>query len=497
MRAEQEIHELNARLEERVHERTDQLKTAVVQKEHLLQELRASSIELVDKLCELEHKSEVIAKDLARAQIIQRALLPAQAPHLEMAHVDALYRPGMSVGGDLYDVVCLDDGLVALYVADATGHGVSAAMLSVLFKQRLEMSDENGRALAPGLVLQRVNERLYGDVLTPGLFLTAAYVLLDTKTNQLRAASAGHPPMFLRRANGETQLLERTGPALGIEEDPRFSEHALTLEHGDRLILYTDGLTDGIESDGPDGIRDLLLPALTGDSKGAPKRLRKLYSKARQRARAAANGDGGDDVTLLLLEVGSGHSHLDNDPAIAAPVTDDIFPLPTSTAPSCAPGADLWIADSELETYLAVRGRGTWTSSDTFRSLALAALRSGKRLTIDLAGCEYLDSAFLGTLHEIVVNDEQGLTSILRPRDSVRELFSELGLDQVLAAVREDASAPPCELAPVTQKSTSRESQRRLLLAHETLAGLSEENRVRFSGVVEALRKELGQQESD
>ncbi|MEE8467314.1 MAG: SpoIIE family protein phosphatase, partial [Planctomycetota bacterium] len=497
VRAEQEIHELNARLEERVHERTDQLNTAVVQKEHLLQDLRANSIELVDKLCELEHKSEVIAKDLARAQIIQRALLPAQAPHLEMVHVDALYRPGMNVGGDLYDVASLEDGLVALYVADATGHGVCAAMLSVLFKQRLEMCDESGRALDPSEVLRRVNDRLCGDVLTPGLFLTAAYILLDTKTYELRAASAGHTPMLLRRANGETLLLERTGPALGIEEHPRFLQHELTLRQGDRLILYTDGLTDGLEASGPAGIRELLLPALTGDSTEGPRRLRRLYNRAKNRARDSANGDGVDDVTLLLLEVGDGSSHLDNDPAIAVPVTDDIIPQPSTSPPPKAPGGDLWIAEGEQETYLAVRGRGTWTSSDTFRSLALASLNSGKRLTIDLAGCAYLDSAFLGTLHEIVVGDGQGLTSVLSPRPAVRETFRELGLERVLAAVRDDAAAPPSEPSPVTQRSSSRENQRRLLRAHETLAALSEENRSRFASVVEALRRELGEKGPD
>jgi serine phosphatase RsbU (regulator of sigma subunit)/anti-anti-sigma regulatory factor len=492
VRSELEIRELNVNLEARVQERTAQLKTAVLQKEALLDQLRANSVDLVDKLRELDHKSEVIRNDLKRAQAIQRALLPSRPPQLESVHVNALFRPGMSVGGDLYDVSKLDDGWIALYVADATGHGVAAAMLSVLFKQRLEMCDQAGRSLSPVEVLTRVNERLCTDMLTPGMFLTAAYVLFDRKTFELRAASAGHTPMLLLRDDGECMLLERTGPALGIAKTPDFTEHRLEMRSGDRLILHTDGLTDGIESQGTDGLRDLMTSAMTDETLDGPGKLRKLYEGAAERARLTANGEGADDVTLLVLELRSGPSHLDNDPEDDGDSIEEAPGDPAKAPVSRSHTCELWIATGEHDTYLALHGRGTWTSADAFRTHAKAALNEGRELTIDLANCSVLDSTFLGTLHEIVTLDAAGHAQLRGPNEVVRALFEELGLNEVLASIRTDEFEPPTEQTLVPGEQPTRDSHRLLLQAHETLSELSEENRERFSGVVEALRAEMG-----
>lgn len=312
--AELENHKLNAQLEERVQERTQQLKAAVGEKERLLDELQKSSVELLDRLCELEHKSETIRNDLEQARIIQRALLPADPPRVKGVHVNALYRPGMSVGGDLYDVTVLADGRLALYVADAAGHGVAAAMLSVIFKQRLRMCDPKGHSLTPSEVLRHINKQLSEDVLTQGLFLTTTYVLFDPKTGELRVASAGHTPILLMRSSGESILLKRTGPALGIAEAAEFSEHHMNLEKGDRLILYTDGLIDGLDSTSDERIVTLLEPAVTGDSRDGPNRLRSLYRDVEDRARRQANAGGRDDVTILMLVAETGTCSFDNDP---------------------------------------------------------------------------------------------------------------------------------------------------------------------------------------
>ncbi len=491
VRAELEIHELNTTLEARVQKRTEQLNAAVVEKETLLEQLRANSADLVEKLYELDHKSGVIGKDLERAQMIQRALLPAQPPALGIVHVNALYRPGMSVGGDLYDVSRLDDDHIALYVADATGHGVAAAMLSVLFKQRLEMCDPAGGALGPAEVLTRVNERLCADTLTPGMFLTAAYVLLNTKTLELRAVSAGHTPMLLVREDGDCLLLERTGPALGIVKAPKFTEHHLELRSGDQLILHTDGLTDGMESQGTEGLRDLITTAMNNDALDGPAKLRNLYDGATERARSTANDDGPDDVTLLMLEVRSGPSHLDNDPDEDGDLTSETPPEPAEVSTSRPLAGELWIAEGENETYLALHGRETWTSADTFRNLAKTALNQGHELNIDLTECTILDSTFLGTLHEIVTLDAAGHANIRGSNELVCGLFTELGLDNVLASIRNDDFEPPAEQTLVPHEQPTHDSHRLLLHAHEILSELGEENRERFSGVVDALRAEL------
>jgi anti-anti-sigma regulatory factor len=358
-------------------------------------------------------------------------------------------------------------------------------MLSVLFKQRLRMCDEEGNSLSPSDVLSHINTQLSDDVLTQGLFLTASYVLLDPKTGEMRVASAGHTPMLLMRGNGEHVLLKRTGPALGIVEVADFTEHRLNLQKGDRLILYTDGLIDGLDSVDDDEIVSLLRPALTGASRDGPERLRSLYRDVESRARRSANVGGRDDVTLLMLEAESGPCSFDNDPP------EESLRDASKPAVATVPASILWIAEAEAETHLSVRGQGTWLHCENFRRLAQGSLDSGRRLAIDLTHCTHLDSAFLGTLHDIVASNAGADTSVCGPSAAICGLFAELGLGQVLEAVLDDPGEPPCEPVPVTQDPPERASQHRLLRAHEILSELSDENRERFETVVKLLRAEL------
>jgi anti-anti-sigma regulatory factor len=392
----------------------------------------------------------------------------------------------MNVGGDLYDVTVFDDGRIALYVADAAGHGVAAAMLSVLFKQILKMSDEDGDALQPAEVLRRVNARLAVDVRVQGLFLTVGYVLVNAQTGELKIASAGHTPILLYRASGESVLLERTGPALGLVEDADFTEHHLVAKKGDRLMLYTDGLIDGLDLASNDEILDVLIPFVTSKVQVEPDWLREQFHNVERLARESDIVGGRDDVTLLLLEIEDGQSSFDNDPL------DGEVQRSSETTSDKAPVWNLWIAEDEANMQLSIRGRGNWLQCEAFRRLAMAALDSGKQLTVDLAHCTMLDSACLGTLHEIVASGPD--VTVHSPGREVQRLFEELGLEQVLQSMREERIQPPCEPIAVKQDLPASDSAQRLLKAHEILSELSEENREQFKGVVEGLRAELGEE---
>ena len=195
-------------------------------------------------LCE---QAETIAQDLRRAELIQRALLPYVPPEMGAFSVDAVYRPSHNVGGDLYEVVRVNDRHVIAYVADAAGHGVAAAMLAVLFKNRIGTLDDDRTPRAPAEVLASVNGALLAECGAPGLFITAAYFLLDMDTRQAVVASAGHTPMVLHRAGGGVEMIYHTGPALGLAPEARFAQKRFRFEPGDRLLLYTDGLYDAPE----------------------------------------------------------------------------------------------------------------------------------------------------------------------------------------------------------------------------------------------------------
>ena len=196
----------------------------VAERDGLIAELKdrnaqlATHVERLKAACSmLDEHAETIRADLCRAAFIQQALLPRKAPRLEHHQIHAVYRPSENVAGDLYDVVRLDDRHLVLMAADAAGHGLSAAMLAVLFRNRLPMENpESGEILRPCETLRAVNRSLAAGLTAPGLFITAAYCLLDTESGLLHMASAGHPPLLLRRSDGSIERFLHTGPALGL-----------------------------------------------------------------------------------------------------------------------------------------------------------------------------------------------------------------------------------------------------------------------------------------
>ena len=209
-------------------------------------------VDELEEACRLlERQAETIQADLGRAALIQRALLPQTPPSTPGLSVHALYRPSHLVGGDLYDVVRLDRRRLVLMIADAAGHGLSAAMLAVLFRNKLRMIDADTREpCLPSQALQAVNDSLLQGFTGPGLFITAAYCLIDMADGRVTAASAGHPPLIVQRRSGDLERLFHTGPALGLYPEARFADEEILLEAGDRLILHTDGLYDRLPRDG-------------------------------------------------------------------------------------------------------------------------------------------------------------------------------------------------------------------------------------------------------
>ena len=152
------------------------------EREHLHQTIEQNNVRLrkqVDHLKQacrlLFDQAETIGEDLRKAELIQRAMLPSKPPEIRDFTVNTVYRPCRNVGGDLYDVVRLDDDHLVVYVADAAGHGVSAAMLAVLFKHRLPLTQgQPPTPTSPAEVLNVVNRCLLAECGRPGLFITAA-----------------------------------------------------------------------------------------------------------------------------------------------------------------------------------------------------------------------------------------------------------------------------------------------------------------------------------
>ncbi|MBN1942968.1 MAG: SpoIIE family protein phosphatase [Phycisphaerae bacterium] len=456
-------------------------------RERLMEDVEERNLQLAEQVVHLQeacriltNQQETIDADLRRAELIQRALLPLTVPDASRTAVNTIYRPSHIVGGDLYDLIPLPSGHLAVYVADAAGHGLSAAMLAVLFKHRVALWDDRiEQPIPPEQVLQAVNNCLWEECKAPGLFVTAIYALVEPDGEHVTLASAGHPPAVLCRSDGSFEILTADSPALGINEQVRYFQNVVSLEDGDRLLLYTDGLftsPDPQEALTPEIVANLIV-SHPDDSRTT---LNRLLAAAVDRRRGYGQED---DITMVMLALGEATSGVDNGLSEAEP------PEPP---PASAPG--LQIGQNEQGTVICLNGRGCWTHSADFYEVCLQELTPDRTLTVDLSYCEYLDSTFLGTLQELAdQSDQENMPFYLQHvPDLVMDLLRELGMTRVVGRIRRGDGSIPKDLMPVLYGNFSdRDHQHRVLHAHEALAELNEDNRREFDRLIDMLRREL------
>ena len=147
------------------------------------------------------------------------------------------------VGGDLYDFIRIDDDRFAVLVADVTGHGIPAALLASMLKTAA--AAQSHVAGEPGRVVEEINRRLHGQL--DGYLVTLAYAVVDTRARRLALSNAGHPAPLLRRRRRSSGAATEVGSpdvAIGVVADEAYSTTRIGLESGDRLVFYTDGLTE-------------------------------------------------------------------------------------------------------------------------------------------------------------------------------------------------------------------------------------------------------------
>jgi hypothetical protein len=181
--------------------------------------------------------------DLETARKIQFDMVPGEAFRKDSIVVHARMRPARAVGGDLYDVIDLDDGRLAVIVGDVTGKGLPAALLMTSIVGSLRA------LLAAGLRGSELVAALNRHVCTnasAGRFVTLFYGELDPSTGNLTYVNAGHNPPFLRRANGDVDQLPPTAMLLGFARDAEVEARQARLEPADRLLLFTDGLSEAM-----------------------------------------------------------------------------------------------------------------------------------------------------------------------------------------------------------------------------------------------------------
>jgi hypothetical protein len=187
---------------------------------------------------------EGLTEQLRLAGLVQRDFLPAKLPNSNDVRWAVTFLPAEWVSGDIYDVARIDEQHIGFYLADAVGHSMPAALLTIFIKQALVMRETTGnsyRIFSPAEVMRNLNLRMAGQKLSGYQFATCCYCLLNVKSRQLTFARAGHPYPILLRPGQPPQQLQTRGSLLGVFENAEFIQQTVQLERGDRLLLYSDG----------------------------------------------------------------------------------------------------------------------------------------------------------------------------------------------------------------------------------------------------------------
>ena len=183
-------------------------------------------------------------EELRLAAKLQQDFLPRHLPEVGPVRFHTLFRPAGYVSGDLYDVMRLDETHVGVFIVDAVGHGMPAALLTMFIKRALktkEIFPGGYRLLHPEQTMVLLNDALIEQNLPDATFATSLYGVIDTAALQFTFCSGGHPPPLLQR-DGQFQTVSTEGGLLGIFNDQSYTPRCLDLQHGDRLVIYSDGV---------------------------------------------------------------------------------------------------------------------------------------------------------------------------------------------------------------------------------------------------------------
>jgi len=180
--------------------------------------------------------------ELALARRIQSSLLPFCAPQNDRLEIAAWYQPAVEVGGDFYDYFVFDDREVGITIADVSGHGPSAAMLTSMLKGIFHTIVH--QVASPDSALSEMN-LILSQTVPKGIFVTMMVLVFDLDRNVLRFSNAGHNPMIhIDSDSGSSEFIEMPGCALNMVKDYRYACREVPLKKGDVFLLYTDGITE-------------------------------------------------------------------------------------------------------------------------------------------------------------------------------------------------------------------------------------------------------------
>jgi len=260
----------------------------------------ATLVEVVEREAEeglaSRRRDARLAREQEDARMIQRALLPSVMPAIDGAEVAARWTPASGIGGDCYDVWRFGDTRLGLSIADVVGKGLPAALLMSHLQASVRAFATDGAD--PSDVVTRVNRLLCRNI-PAGKFVTFCYVVADMGERSVSFSIAGHNPPILLRRDGTVGRLEPTGLVLGVAPDWTYGTGRVAFGPGDRLVCFTDGITEAMAPDGEMFGEDRLVAAVLAANRDAP--AAELGTALGEAAARWAHGALQDDATLIVL----------------------------------------------------------------------------------------------------------------------------------------------------------------------------------------------------
>ena len=222
-----------------------------------------------------------LERDLQAARQVQRGFLPTKRPDVAGHAFYDFYEPADQVGGDYFDYVPLADGRTAIVVADVTGHGIQAALVTAKLSATIRfcLASES----APGSAITRVNETFQSDNLESH-FITLLMMVLDPNQNELTVVNAGHMPPIWRKASGNLQEVgtEVVGLPLLVTSGIEYQEARIPVDAGDLLVAYTDGLSEAANEDGEQFSISRMEQLVQGEAPDVERTVRRVIDEVKQ-----------------------------------------------------------------------------------------------------------------------------------------------------------------------------------------------------------------------
>ena len=450
--------------------------------------LEYSLLRLHEAFGQLRQQEEALESDLQKAQRVQRKFLPAAFPRVPGLDFFGYYAPCNQLGGDFFGVLPLREGRIGLYLVDVAGHGVSAAMITVTFRElmraRRRSTPDDTLFDEPAEVLSYMNTALQEENFEPPIYVSMMYCVIDPSTGTVNVACAGHPAPILVSEPRLTVEIPVGGTVLGTQSSASYTTTKLQLNPGDALLFYSDGLSEVRNSGGREfsaaRLQDIMIPLHAQPA-------RTIAEKVEQQLGMHLDGLAPtDDITFLvvtrtLANISQG-TITTNDliPDSVKIVTPEKLTHASSTA-----RGQIHAGFHEKLCIVQLGGLMTWQVAPALREmLQQAKAQATPPFHIDLAKCDAMDSTMLGLLLQHTAN-----LMLHRPGERVAAQLREMGVLQFFNISQEPCPQPQVAMA-ITPTESPQTCSDLIISAHEALMEASVSNRQKFQDVVDTLRNQ-------